>query len=122
MPTAKRKPHYPINPSKWYLVDTKRLTRQGRPKVLKKSFDNVKQIKMCLSQYLGAELRFEYIKGSEAIELGLQIMRWFPGLRIYLRKYCYDNDMITPQDKKSYRTKFRRHHRTKKGIYYKRFG
>lgn len=111
-----------IQSDKFYIVDTKRLNRKGRPKMLKKRFDNVKQVKMCLDKYLDSDIRFDYLKGKEAIDLGLEIMRYAPQLNVYLRKYCYENYMVTDQDKKSYRTKFRRHNRNKRGEYYKRFG
>lgn len=111
-----------IQPDKWYIIDLLRLDIHRRPKLIKKPFDNVKQIKMNLDEHFPRNLRFDWIKGKKAIELGLKISTLCPNLNIYLRKYYYRNYMITPQDRKSYRTKFRRHNRTKKGEYYRKWG
>jgi len=119
---ARRKAYYEIDPKKWYLIDTKRLNREGRPKMLKKPFDNVHQVKMCLAKFLNSELRYDYLRGDEAIEMGLKISRYAPHIYVYLKKYSYENYMITEQDRKSYRTKYRRHNRTKKGYLYKKWG
>lgn len=111
-----------IKPNKWYIVDTFRPDRKGKPRMLKKEFDNPKQIKMNLDEYFPNNLRFDWIKGSEAIELELYVMNSFPNLQVYLKKYRYASNMIHEQDKKSYRTKFRRQNRNKKGELYKRWG
>lgn len=111
-----------IDPSKWYIVDTFRRDPKGKPKMLKKPFDNPQQIKLNLDMYFPNNLRFDYIKGSKAIELKLYIMNAYHSLRVYLRKYRYSIDMTTEQEKKSYRTKFRRQNRTKKGQFYKKWG
>lgn len=111
-----------IDPDKWYMVDTLRLDIKGKPKMLKKQFDNQEQVMFNIKQHFPNSLRFDAIKGIKAIELGLYVMNAIPNLQIYLRKYRYSADMITDQDKKSYRTKFRRQNRTKKGELYKRWG
>lgn len=100
-----------IKPEKWYIVDTFRPDRKGKPRMLKKEFDNPKQIQHNLDMYFKGNLRFDMIQGKEAIELELYVMNAYPNLQIYLRKYQYANYMITEQDKKSYRTKFRRQNR-----------
>lgn len=109
-----------IKSNKYYIVDTGRLDRRGKPKLLRKEFDNAEQVKMNLKKLLADDLRFDWIKGSEAIELGLIIMKNFQGLGFYLKKYNYSNIMTTEQEKKSYRTKYRRHQRRKKGNLFKR--
>jgi hypothetical protein len=113
----------PIEPNKWYIVDTYNRDRYGKPKLLKKRFDNKKQIKMNIKKLLGNDdVRFDWIRGSEAISLNLRIMNRFPSLRVYLKKYNYENYMITIQDRKSYRTKFRRQNRNKRGELYGKWG
>jgi hypothetical protein len=111
-----------IKPDKWYIVDTYRLNQKRRPMVIRKEFDNVEQIKHQLDIHFPNNIRFDYIKGDKALELGLYLIRAYPNLRIYLRKYRYTPDMTTDQEKKSYRTKFRRQNRNKGGQYYKRWG
>lgn len=115
-----------IKPNKWYIVDTYRPDRRGKPRMLKKEFDNKKQvldnIKMIIDKKSVHRFRFDAIKGSEAMELGIYIMNAYPNLRIYLRKYNYLPHMVTPQNRKSYRTKFRRQNRNKRGENYKKWG
>ena len=111
-----------IRLEKWNIIYTFRSDRQGKPRMLKKEFDNPKQAKYNLDMYFRGNLRFDIIRGDEAIELKLQVMKAFPNLHIYLRKYRYENHMIAEQDKKSYRTKFRRQNRTKKGELYRKWG
>jgi len=115
-------PPIPIDPKKWYIIDTFRLTYKGKAKMIKKKFDNVHQIKMCLEKFLNSNLRYDWIRGDEAIELELKIMRFGPEINEYLEKYNYENYMVTYQDKKSYRTKFRRQKRTKTGELSKKWG
>ena len=100
-----------IKPNKWYIVDTHRTDVKGKPRMLKKEFDNKRQVQQNLDEYFPGNLRFDILKGSEAIKLGVYIMNAYPNLQVYLRKYGYANYMITSQDKKSYRTKFRRQNR-----------
>lgn len=111
-----------IKLDKWYIIDTFRVDKKGKPRMLKKEFDNPKQAQYNLDMYFKGNLRFDIIRGDEAIELGVYVMNAFPNLHIYLRKYRYDNHMIAEQDKKSYRTKFRRQNRNKKGELYKKWG
>lgn len=115
-----------IKPKKWYIVDTYRPDVGGKPRMLKKEFDNKKQvidnIKMIIGKKSVHKYRFDAIEGKEAIELGIYILNAFPNLRVYLRKYNYANYMVTPQDRKSYRTKFRRHNRNRRGDYNGRWG
>lgn len=114
-----------IKPNKWYIADLRRISKITQtPRLLKKELDNVYQAKKIISKYLDNSLRFEYIKGSKAIELGMTIMNLVPriytGRPIYWLKYDYADTDTTVRNKKTYRTRFRRHQRAKKGEYYKR--
>lgn len=111
-----------VKKDKWYIVDTFRVDPKGKPKMLKKEFDNKKQAEMNIEKYFPGNLRFDIIKGEKAIELKLYIMNAYPNLKVYLRKYRYAPEMVTEQNKKSYRTKFRRQNRNKRGPFYKRWG
>lgn len=117
-----------IKPDKWYIVDTYRPDRRGKPRMLKKEFDNKKQVERCIAEVIELKqenlYRFDSIKGSEAIRLGIYIINAFPNLKVYLRKYNYEPYMMTEQAKKSYRTKFRRQNRNKQksGELYKKWG
>lgn len=115
----------PVNPNKWYIVDTRRISKLNKvPRLFKKQFDNSYQAKLCIRKYLKDEMRFDYIKGSEAIELGMTVMNYYPKVwpntGSYNIKYEYNEEDITKRDRKTYRTRFRRHKRAKKGFYYKR--
>lgn len=116
----------PVNPDKWYICDTNRVSSEtGLPRLLKKTFDNKYQAKRAVEEHLKGMLNFDFIKGSDAIELGMTIMNYAPYLcdyvsDRYLRKYQYNLEDTTWRNKKTYRTRFRRHQRAKKGEYYKR--
>lgn len=115
----------PVKSNKWYIVDTERISKLNKvPRLFKKEFDNSYQAKRCIERYLGNNIRFDYIKGSEAINLGMTVMNRFPA--VYKKhctnasKYDYTEEDISWRDKKTYRTRFRRHNRGKYGDYYKR--
>ena len=115
-----------IKPKKWYLVDTFRSDVGGKTRILKKEYDNRKQAQQNIDRIIKEKgvnkWRFDIIKGSEAMELGVYILNAYPNLNMYLRKYNYENYMLTYQAKKSYRTKFRRHNRQRKGDLHKKWG
>ena len=102
-----------IKSDKWYIVDTMRY-RNGKPRMLKREFNNKHIIQYNinrLSKLHGIDkLRFCPIKGKKAIELGLTITNKNITLGDYFYRYRYDG-FETFQQKKSYRTKFRRQNR-----------
>lgn len=115
----------PVKPNKWYVVDTDRISLINKvPRLFKREFDNNYQAQLYIRKYLGDSIRFDYIKGSEATEIGMTIMNRWPRLfkknESYGSKYEYNEEDVTTQNKKVYRTRFRRHQRAKKGEYYKR--
>lgn len=115
-----------IKPKKWYLVDTFRSDIGGKTRILKKEYDNRKQAQQNIDRIIKEKevhkLRFDVIKGQDAIDLGVYILNAYPNLNMYLRKYKYENYMVSDQAKKSYRTKFRRHNRQKRGELHKKWG
>ena len=108
--------------NKYYIVDTLRRDQNFNMVMLKKPFDNKRQAQMAIDKCLNKSIRFGVIKGSKAIELGMTIPNRAPTLRVYLRKYNYPDHLTKDQEKKSYRTKFRRQNRDKKGEFYKKWG
>lgn len=117
-----------IKPDKWYIVDTYRIDPSGKPMMLKKEYDNSKQAKNMINYIIenlkANKYRFDIIQGSEAIFHKITIRNGYPSLRLYLRKYNYSDHQISEQQRKSYRTKFRRQNRTKQknGEFYKKWG
>ncbi len=115
----------PVQPNKWYIVDTNRISKLNKvPRLFKNKFDNSYQAKTCIRKYLGDSIRFDYIKGSQAIELGMTVMNRDPQVwgkpGFFGRKYDYEEEDTTWRNRKTYRTRFRRHNRKKNGFYYKR--
>lgn len=113
-----------ISPEKWYIVDLFRVDHYKKPTMLKKAFDNHKQAQMSLDKFFKGKLRFDIIQGFDAIRMKMVIRNAKPDLGTYLHKYRYAADMMSHQERKSYRTKFRRQKRNKQvnGDTYKNWG
>ena len=114
--------HRKIKPKKWYIVNCLDVSIQGIPRLLSKEFDNKQQAKNCLKVNNFDNYLFDFILGKDAKRLKMQFTLKKLSFIDYLHKYRYENYMITIQDKKSYRTKFRRHQRRKRGDLYKKWG
>jgi hypothetical protein len=119
---AHRNTNRKIKPDKWYLVNCLDLSTTGTPRLYSKEFDNRLQAVNCLKRHKFDNYLFDFIKGRDAIRLKLNFTKKLMSLGEYLYKYNYLNYMIDYQDKKSYRTKYRRHQRRKRGHLYKKWG
>lgn len=96
-----------IKPHRWYIVDLRR-KGQYSYKLLNKNFESKKVAQQALKRTAKEnELFFEVIKGEQAIEFGF-VLAYGPTYADYMLKYDYPPELVTIQDRKSYRTKFRR--------------
>jgi hypothetical protein len=96
---------YEIDPKFWYVLSL----HHKKPKLFWRPFKTKEQ---CLDYIrINGKIKsflFLPIKGESAIDYGLSISKWcrrFKGLYV---TYRYPADRITRQDRKSFRTKYRR--------------
>jgi len=94
-----------IDTSKWYLVDT--ITNR-LPTLLRNEFDTKKAAIRFIENKLDGNLLWDYLSGEEAKELGLKFKMKGPRLGVQVIKYEYPPDILTPQERKSFRTQLRR--------------
>lgn len=104
MPKERRK----IKRNKWYIVDLRSKGRIGY-KLFKVEFATKKKAKEALKRNLGGKtFLFDVVKGDQAIEFKFTFTKvGFTSLG-YILKYDYPEDKITEQQRKSFRTKYRR--------------
>ena len=101
------KPRRKIRIDKWYLVDT---IITYNPRMLKVDFHHEQDVLDFISNSLEGSLRWDCIKGVDAIVKGLTFKEKHPDLPSILI-YNYPPDCLSNQDKKSYRTQYRRDER-----------
>ena len=101
-----------INPKFWYIVDLRHQTRDNSYYLLNHSFKTKKEAKRILEKNIKDNtVYFDVIQGSEAIEFKFRFREeTADGMTYldYLRKYDYPPELETMQQKKSFRTKYRR--------------
>ena len=101
-----------IRNKKWYIVDLRKKNKKGNYYLLRHVYDTKKEAKRILDLNFKDRLYyFEVIKGKEAKACSFKMATKDTDLTSnldYIRKYDYPPELETHQDKKSYRTKYRR--------------
>jgi len=101
-----------IRNKRWYIVDLRRKNQQGKYYLLRHSYETKKEAQRILDINFKDRLYyFEVVKGSEAKSSGFKMATRDTDLVSnldYIRKYDYPPELETKQQKKSYRTKYRR--------------
>ncbi len=100
-----------VKDNRWYIVDLRNKTREGSYWLLKVDFKTKKEAKLVLNKNLADKtVFFDVVSGKEVKEFGFKMpgKSKGPSYLGYLRKYDYPPELETLQQKKSYRTKFRR--------------
>jgi len=100
-----RKVNRKVDATKWYLVDT--ITNR-LPTLLRKEFDTKKDAIRFIENKLNGDLVWDYLPGSEVIEMGLRFKMKGPRLGVQVIKYEYPPELLSQQERKNFRTKFRR--------------
>lgn len=104
---------YKIKPNKFYIVTTDRI-KEGNYSLLNKEFNTRAEAQETIDLRIKERKYYnEVVKGKEAIEWGFKFTHTGKNIRRYYKylvKYTYpDNyDEMTPQDRKSWRTRKRR--------------
>jgi len=99
----------------WYIVDLRKKTMDKSYYLLRKGYASKKEAKRILELNLKDRLYyFEVVKGTQAKEFGFRFRKKTQAGSYlnYIVKYDYPSELETLQDKKSYRTKYRRWKRT----------
>ncbi|MAO08061.1 MAG: hypothetical protein CL596_05040 [Alteromonas sp.] len=101
-----------IKKDRWYIVDLRNKTQDKKSYwLLRVNFRTKEEARKVLNKNLGDKiLFFDIVKGVTAIEFGFRYPKNTKGPSYlgYLRKYDYPPELETIQQRKSYRTKFRR--------------
>lgn len=114
----------PIQPDKWYIINTFDRCKKNLPRYYLKAYDRRVQVIRAIYKQIKDPITYDYLKGSEIIEMGI-----IPLDMVYIRrfpkppttKYDYNIRLMTRQEKKSFRTKFRRQNRNKRGELYGKY-
>lgn len=96
-----------IKPNKWYLVDT---IKHKEPRLIRIDFDTKADVISRIEKKLDGYLRWDYVSGKDAIANKLRFKIRFQNTGgKTIEKYDYAPEHTTIQERKSFRTKFRRH-------------
>lgn len=104
-----------ILPHKWYIVEAFGKNQNGNMQILRAEFDKKKEAQIAIKvNYPNRQIYYDVIKGRQAIEFCMEFKKRFQKMVI---KYDYPETIgETKQDRKSFRTKYRRHRRGFKNI------
>lgn len=109
---AKINKYREIQPKKYYIVD---LDDPYKPRLIAKYFDSKSQARFCIGKFLKADFRrFDIVTGQEIIDDPID---WFTSTLVgngeRIAKYDYPPELISQQEKKTWRTMYRYHQRRK---------
>jgi len=96
-----------IQGDKWYLVDT---INHKEPRLVRIDFNTKQDVINRIKYNLHQDIRWDYISGEMAILNKLKFKRRGRNMgNIHVDKYEYSPELLTRQERKSFRTKFRRY-------------
>lgn len=98
-----------IKSDKWYLVDT---INKKDPRLIRRDFRNKKDVERVIEKKLKNGLRWHYISGKNAIATKLKFKRR-RRFNAEIEIYDYYPEDTTPRERKTFRTKSRRHAKKK---------
>ncbi len=102
-----------IMPKKYYIIN---MEDPMKPKVIAKFFDHKNQAKFCIGKFLKADFKkFDIVNGQDIIDDPID---WHTDIILgdsdRISKYDYPSEIITIQEKKTWRTMYRYYQRKKK--------
>lgn len=98
-----------IEPDKWYIVDLTNRNVNRTYKIIRAAFKTKSRAIEAIQRHLNdREIYFDVIKGKDVLHYEIPFVAMHYHGIPYLMKYDYPPEALTYQDKKSFRTKYRR--------------